>query len=89
MTRIERIYYDAPIRETLASTADLRPGDHAVLTYGDGSVISGIVDRNHESGNGGIKDAYDTHANGKIWETWLFSPDGGVVKVERLRFGTD
>ena len=88
MARIERLYYEAPIRETLASTADLRPGDHAVLTYRDGSVISGTVDRNHVDGNGGIKDAHDT-SNGKIWETWLFSPDGGVVKIERLRSGTD
>ena len=41
------------------------------------------------SGEGRIKDALDTHRDGKIWETWLFSPDGGVVKIERLHFGTD
>ena len=89
MARIERIYYDAPIRETLASTADLRPGDHAVLTYGDGSVVSGIVDWTHEGGEGGIKDAHDTHPNGRSGKTWWFSSDGGVVKVERIRPSTD
>ena len=88
MARIERVYYEAPSRETLASTADLKPGDYAVLTYRDGSVISGTVDWTHVSGEGRIKDAHDT-SNGKIWETWLFSPDGGVVKIERLHFGTD